>query len=69
MNTNKPVLVESTYQRDGKWYTLRVIDRSTQLEFPATEDEIAAAKPAKVSAPKAPEPAPKKVVKKAKAKK
>ena len=38
---SKPTLVESTYKRDGKWYTLRVIDRSNQIETDATEDEIA----------------------------
>jgi len=62
---DKPKLESSTYQRDGVWYTLAVIDKSTALERLATDDEIVAAKPAKA----APEPAPKKVVKKAKAKK
>ena len=69
MNMNKPALVESTYQRDGKWYTLRNIDRSNQIEVPATDDEIAAQKPAKsapVDAPSTPKKAP---AKKAKAKK
>ena len=42
---SKPTLVESTYKRDGKWYTLRVIDRSNQIEVDATEDEIARAEP------------------------
>ena len=40
---SKPTLVESTYKRDGKWYTLRVTDRSNQIEVDATEDEIAKA--------------------------
>lgn len=44
MNTNKPALVESTYQRDGKWYTMAVIDKSTAHERLATDDEIAAQK-------------------------
>ena len=71
MNMNKPALVESTYQRDGKWYTLRNIDRSNQIEVAATEDEIAAQK----STPnKSPDlvttiPAKKAPAKKAKAKK
>jgi len=43
MNLNKPALVESTYQRDGKWYTLRNIDRSNQIEVAATAEEATAA--------------------------
>lgn len=71
MNTNKPALVESTYQRDGQWYTMAVIDKSTAHERLATDDEIAAAKPAKAAEPKADHPAnpPAKKVTKAKAKK
>lgn len=49
----KPTLVESTYQRDGKWYTLRVIDRSNQIEIDATEDEIEKAGGSVAEAPKA----------------
>ena len=46
---SKPTLVESTYKRDGKWYTLRVIDRSNQIEDAATEDEIACSEPVKMA--------------------
>ena len=49
----KPTLVESTYQRDGKWYTLRVIDRSNQIETDATEDEIEKAGGSAAEDPKA----------------
>jgi hypothetical protein len=49
----KPTLVESTYKRDGKWYTLRVIDRSNQIETAATEDEIEKAGGSVAAAPKA----------------
>lgn len=53
-------LVNSTYQRDGKWYTLRAIDRSNQVEDAATADEIAAAqKDAPVEHVKEAKPAPK----------
>ncbi len=48
---SKPQLVDSTYQRDGKWYTLRAIDRTNQIETAATDDEIAAASPAVAETP------------------
>ena len=38
---SKPTLVDSTYKRDGKWYTLRVIDRSNQSEVDATDGQHA----------------------------
>jgi len=53
MMIQKPTLVESTYQRDGKWYTLRVIDRSNQIETDATEDEIEKAGGSAAEDPKA----------------
>jgi hypothetical protein len=34
-------LEQSTYKRDGEWYTMHVIDRGNAIERPATEDEIA----------------------------
>lgn len=70
MNLNKPALVESTYQRDGKWYTLRTIDRSNQIEVAATDAEIAAQKSTPNKSPDLVTTNPaKKVTKKAKAQK
>lgn len=43
MITQKPQLVQRTYERDGAWYTLAVIDRTNQIERLATDEEIAAA--------------------------
>ena len=60
-------LENSTYERDGKWYSHVVIDSSSAIERPATAEEIeaAGAKPP-VETPKAAKAAPKP---KAKAKK
>lgn len=43
MITERSQLIERTYQRDGEWYTLAVIDRTNQVERLATEEEIAGA--------------------------
>lgn len=61
---NRAPLENSTYQRDGKWYTLAVIDSANAIERAATDDEIAAAS---VSLPSK-TPPPVKVAEKAPAK-
>lgn len=69
MNTNKPALVQSTYQRDGEWYTMAVIDKSTAHERLATDDEIAAQKSTPNKSPDLVTTTKKAPAKKAKAKK
>lgn len=41
---NRPTLTQETYQRDGVWYTLAVIDSTSTWERKATQEEIDAAK-------------------------
>jgi len=45
MIPDKLQLVNRTYQRDGAWYTLAVIDRTNQIERLATDEEVAAVSP------------------------